>query len=225
MIAKRALNVWRAVVGSGLTELEADHAEAMLDLERLELHKRVQEYNRGLAGYAGLCEKLKTEIGKLDRERGRAQELVESRLAAGDRAAAGRHALRLENLVAQHGELTTQLAQSEASYKALVRQREVALHAARERIESLKRSIDDFKLQRALAELSEWSAGLSGVVGASDGTLLRIKERVEDRCNYEKGRVRVAREGLDTEEARERAANQAEAAEAALRRFESTESA
>ena len=53
MIGKRMWNVWRAVIGSGLSEIEAEHAEAMLDLERTELHDRVHQYNRGLAGYAG----------------------------------------------------------------------------------------------------------------------------------------------------------------------------
>ena len=69
MISKRMFNVWRAVVGSGLTEVEANNAEAMLDLERFELHNKVHEYNRGLAGYAGLSEKLKGEIARLEQER------------------------------------------------------------------------------------------------------------------------------------------------------------
>jgi phage shock protein A len=220
MIGKRMWNVWRAVVGSGLTEVEASHAEAMLDLERSELHAKVHEYNRGLAGYAGLCEKLKSEIARLQAEQARLEPKLRARLDAGDRAGAGRHALRLEAIASELAQHRAQLDESEATYKELVRAREVALVAARDRIENLKRSIGEMKVQEALADLTELAAGLHGSIGMDDGTLERIKDRVDDKRNFAKGRVRVARDAFDTEEVRQREAEQTASAEAALLRYE-----
>lgn len=220
MIGKRMAKIWRAVVGSGLTNLEANHAEAMLDLEREELQRKVFQYNRGLAGHAGVCERLKAEIARLEKEREQLEPKLRSRLAAGEREAAGRHALRLEAIASELAQHSAQLVQTEATYRELVRAREMALVAARDKIESLKRSIGDLKVQEALAELTELAASMQGTIGLSDGTLERIRDRVDDRRNFAAGRVRVARESIDTTEVREREAEQAVLAEAALRRYE-----
>ena len=48
----------------------------------------------------------------------------------------------------------------------------------------------------------------------------RIQARVDEKRNYAKGRVRVARDAFDTEEVRTREAEQTACAEAALRRYE-----
>jgi len=69
-------------------------------------------------------------------------------------------------------------------------------------------------------DLTELAAGMHGSIGLSDGTLERVQERVEDKRNLAKGRVRVARDAFDSEDARLREAEQAASAEAALRRFE-----
>jgi phage shock protein A len=207
-------------VGSGLTELEADNAEAMLDYEREELRRQVARYNQGLAGHAGLCQRIKAEISALEREREQLEPRIRARLSAGDREAAARHALRLENVDERLGRLEQEHDQAEATYRELVRAREQAIQGARARIEQLKRSIDDCKLQEALAELTELASGLQGSLGVSDGTLDRIKERLDERRHYAAGRVRVARESIDTEEIRAREAEQAALADQALTRFE-----
>jgi phage shock protein A len=224
MITKRMYNLWRAMVGSGLTNLEADNAEAMLDLEREELHKKLYHYNRGLAGYAGLSERLKAEIARLDNERKQLEPKLRMRLEQGDRTAAGRHALRLETIASETAQLTTQLAETEATYKDLVRSREVALVAARDRLEGLKRSIGELKVQQALADLTELAAGMHGTLGVSD-TLDRIKDRVDDKRNFAAGRARVARDSIDMTDVHAREAEQEVLCEAALERFERASSA
>jgi phage shock protein A len=212
--------LWRAVAGSGLTELEANNAEAMLDYEREELRKQVAKYNQGLAGHAGLCQRMKAEISALEREREQLEPRIRARLSAGDREAAARHALRLETIDERHARLAQELDEAEATYRELVRAREQAIQGARGRIDQLKRSIDDCKLQEALAELTELASGLQGSLGVSDGTLDRVKERLDERRHYAAGRVRVARESMDTDELRAREAEQAALAELALSRFE-----
>ena len=220
MLTRRVTRLWRAVVGSGLTELEANNAEAMLDYERERLRTQVAKYNAGLAGHAGICHRMKAEIEKLEREREELDPRLRARLSAGDRAAAARHALRLEVVEEQLTRYRKELDEAEATYRELVRAREQAISGARARIDLLKRSIDECKVSEALAELTELASGLQGTLGVTDGTLDRIKERVDERRHYAAGRVRVARESIDTEELRAQEAERVARAEQALERFE-----
>ena len=219
MMTRRIVNVWRAVVGARLTNLEAQHAEEMLDLERERLQQQVFKYNQGLAGHAGLCERLKAEIARLERERRELEPKLRMRLEAGDRVTAGQHALRLESIAKEIDQYTSQHVEAEATYRELVRARQVAIVAAKDKIEGLKRSIGDYRVQQALADLTEMAAGMQGAIGLNDGTLERVKDKVDEKRNYAAGRVRVARESIDTTEVRMREAEQTALAAAALARF------
>src|SRR5689334_9431273 len=132
MMTRRITRLWRAVIGSGVSELETQHAESLLDLEREELQRKVAKYNHGLAGYAGLSERLRGDIARLGREREELEAKLRVRLEASDRAAAGRHALRLEAVLRELTQQRAQLEETENTYRDLVRAREVALVAARE---------------------------------------------------------------------------------------------
>ena len=110
--------------------------------------------------------------------------------------------------------------EAEATYRELVRARQVAIVAAKDKIEGLKRSIGDYRVQQALADLTEMAAGMQGAIGLNDGTLERVKDKVDEKRNYAAGRVRVARESIDSTEVRMREAEQTAMADAALARFE-----
>lgn len=220
MIFQRINRLWRAMVGSGLTELEAHNAEAMLDLERESLREQVGKYNEGLAGYAGLIERLKAEDKRLEKEQADLEPKLRARLAANDRATAGKQALRLEAIAQRRTALATELSETESTYKELTRAREVALVSARERIETLKRSIDECKVQEALADLTELAAGMHGSIGLSDGTLERVRDRMDERKHKAAGRSRVARDSIDVAGVQAQEAEQNAMAQDALARFE-----
>lgn len=220
MLTKRVIQVWRAMLGSGLTNLEVKNAEALLDLEREELRRKVAQYNLGLAGYAAISEKLKADIGRLNLERAQLEPKLRTRLDAQDRASASRLALRLETIDEQLAKHHTQLADTELTYKDLVRAREVALVTARDRIESLKRDIGDLRVQESLADLTEMAAGMHGAIGLTDATLERVQAGVNEKRHFAAGRARVARDAIDVTEIQTREAEQTAMAEAALQRFE-----
>jgi phage shock protein A len=127
----------------------------------------------------------------------------------------------VETLAERQAALTSELAETESTYKELVRAREVALVSARERIEALKRSIDERKVQEALADVTELSAGMHGSIGLSDGTLERVRDRIDERKHHAAGRSRVARDSIDVAALQTQQAEQTAMAEDALRRFES----
>ena len=85
MFGKRMFNVWRAVVGSSLTNLEVSNAESMLELEREDLRQRVAQYNLGLAGYAAVSERLKGDIKRLSAERSQLEPRLQARKRPSDR--------------------------------------------------------------------------------------------------------------------------------------------
>jgi phage shock protein A len=208
------------VVGSTLTEMEANHAEAMLDLERETLREQVGKYNQGLAGYAGVIERLKVERARLMKEQAELQPKLKARLLAQDRATAGKYALRIQAIGERQKVIDQELGETDTTYRELVRARELALSSARTRMEDLKRSIDECKVQEALADLSEMTASMSGTLGHSDGTMERVRERLEERKHYAVGRVRVARDGMDVSSLRAQEDEQTALAEDALRQYE-----
>jgi phage shock protein A len=220
MIIQRIVRIWRAWVGSGLSQLETEHAGELLGLEREQLCSRIAQYNRGLAGYAAMSERLKGQQKKLAHERRTHEARLAARLTAGDRTAAGRHALRIEVIDRESLQHAQRLTETEATYRELVRARDAALAAAGDKIESLKRSIGDYQVQKALAELTEVAAGMHGSLGLSDGTLERLKERVDDKRNLAAGRARVARDGIDTTSIEVQEAERDGIAQQALDRFE-----
>jgi phage shock protein A len=220
MMTSRIARLWRAVIGSGLSELETQHAEELLDLEREDLHRKVSKYNQALAGYAALSERLRAQIERLTREQTDLAPRLRARLEAGDRAAAGKHALRSERIEQELLQLREQREQTEQTYRELVRARDAALVAARDKMEELKRSIGEFRVQEALAELNELAAGMNGTLGVDNATLERLKERIDEKRHMARGRARVAREAIDTSSAQEQEVEQTMLAEAALRRYE-----
>ena len=220
MIARRVMNLWRAVVGSELTQLEVKNAEALLEVEREQLRGKIAQYNLGLAGYAAISEKLKTDIQRLSQERIQLAPKLRARLSANDRVGASRLALRIEVIEELITKQQTQRDETELTYRELVRAREVALVAARDRMDTLKRDIGDLRVQESLADLTEMAAGMQGTIGLSDGTLERVQEGVNDKRNLAAGRARVARDAIDTTEVHARESEHAALAEAALQRFE-----
>lgn len=220
MWVKRIVKLWQALTRPGSTPPSARNAELVLALEQQALQQALLRHGQGLAAHRLLAERLERELLRLQAEKARLLPRIALRLQLGERAAAGRHALRVERIDAELEQLAAQLAQSDAIHKELVRSRAAAVVAARERIEALRRGIGQLKLQEALAELSELSAGMQGVPGTPHGTLEAVQARLDARCDFAAGRVRVARELSDVNATQQIELEQEALASAALARFE-----
>src|SRR6201999_519155 len=115
-----------------------------------------------------------------------------------NRELAGQMALRLQTTERELEENRRQLEQAENTYKELVRARDVAVTTARNKIESLKNSISDMKMKKALAEVTEMASGMVTTIGGSGDTLDRLQGMVEEEREKAAGRLRVARDSMDT---------------------------
>ncbi|HSJ03868.1 MAG TPA: PspA/IM30 family protein, partial [Verrucomicrobium sp.] len=190
---QRITNLFKGFLGLFISGLEKRNPEALLEVEKENLRKQMAQFNQGLAAHAGLCEKLMSQVKRLEKQEQELKAKAAANLRAGNQQAAGELALELQATRRELADNTSQLGDAEKTYKELVGARDVAVKAARSKIESLRRGIDDLKMQRALAEMNEMAGGMLTKIGGSGDTLDRLHEMVEDERTRAAGRSRVAR--------------------------------
>ena len=195
---RRISNLFRGFLSLFVSGLERQNPEALLEVEKENLRRQIGQYNTGLASHAGMCERLMTQVRKLETDQRDLRARTTANLRAGNRQVAGELALRLQTVERELDENRKQLGQAETTYKELVRARDVAVSTARNKIESLKSSIDDMKMKRALAEVTEMATGMVTQIGGAGETLDRLHEMVEEEREKAAGRLRVARDSMDT---------------------------
>lgn len=220
---KRITNLFRGFVGLFVGGLERRNPEALLEVERENLRKQIAQYNQGLAEHAGLCERLMSQVKKLEIEENDLRAKTAANLRAGNKDSAGQYALRLQTVSAQLKENRGQTEAAEKTYQELVRAREVSVRAAQSKIEALKYSLSDLKIKNATAELNEMAAGMIQQIGGSGDTLGRLTEMVEEDRQKAAGRARVARDSLDTSDIHMKDAEQKALADQALADFAAKE--
>ena len=79
----------------------------------------------------------------------------------------------------------------------MTKARDVTIQEAKRKIESLKFGIQDMKIQKATAELSEMATGMVSELGGSGETLDRLEGIVREQREKAAGRARVARDSVD----------------------------
>jgi phage shock protein A len=193
---RRIANLIRGFLSLFISGMERQNPEVLLELEKENIRRQIANYNQGLAAHAGLCERLMTQVKRLEQEERELRAKTAANLRAGNHDLASQQALRLQTVQRELEENRTQLESAEATYKELLRTRDIAVKAALAKIEALKNSIDDLKIKRATAELSEMASGMISQIGGSGDTLNRLHGMVEEEREKAAGRARVARDSL-----------------------------
>ncbi len=216
---KRIANLFRGFLGLFVSGMERANPEALLEVEKENLRKQIANYNQGLASHAGLCERLMTQVKKLETEERELRAKATANLRAGNRESAGQYALRLQAVTAQLAENRTQVGQAEKTYSELIRARDVSIKAAQDKIEALKYSLTDLKIKKATAEMAEMATGMISSIGGSGDTLNRLHEMVEEDREKAAGRARVARDSIDLSSVQMKESEQKALADQALADF------
>ncbi len=219
----RLANLFRAFLHLFISGVEKRNPEALLELEQENLRKQIGSYNQGLAAHAGLAERLIGQVRKLETEERELRARTTAHLRAGNQSAAAQHALRLQTVARELEENRRQMAQAEETYQNLIKARDVAVNAARAKIEGLKGAINDMRMKKAMAEMNEMAAGMIGEIGGSGDTLNRLHEMVEEERNKAAGRARVARDAIDMSQINVKEAEQQALADQALAEFAAAE--
>ena len=193
----RLTNLIRGFFGLFISGLEKKNPQALLELEKENLRKQIAKYNQGLAGHAGLCERLIGQVRRLERETEDLRAKTAANLRAGNKDLAGQLALRYQASKKELDENHAQLTDAEKTYQELLRARDAAVTAARSKIEEITRGLREVQIKQATAELNEMAAGLVAEMGGSGETLNRLHEIVEEQREQAAGRARVARDSMD----------------------------
>src|SRR5246500_3651986 len=220
---RRLSNLVRGFFSLFISGLERQNPEALLEVEQENLRKQIGQYNQGLASHAGLCERLISQVRQLEGEQRDLKAKTSANLRAGNRTAAAQYALRLQTVSRELEENRKQLEQAETTYKDLLKARDVAVSSARAKIESLRSSISDLKMKKAMAELTEMASGMISPIGGSGDTLDRLQTMVEDERTKAAGRARVARDSMDMSGVQLKEAEQNALADQALADFAAKE--
>lgn len=223
MIFRRIGNLFRGFLSLFVSGIERQNPEALLELEQENLRKQIGSYNQGLAGHAGLAERLMSQVRKLEAEERDLRAKTGAHIRAGNKAAAGQMALRLQTVTRELEENRRQMESAEETYKNLIRARDVAVTAARNKIASLKGAINDMKMNKAVAEMNEMATGMIGQIGGSGDTLNRLHEMVEEERTKAAGRARVAKDSLDMSDINVKEAEMNALADQALADFAAAE--
>src|SRR5688572_27903073 len=115
----RIANLFRGFLSLFVSGIEKRNPEALLEVERENLRTQIARYNDGLASHAGLCERLITQVKRLEAEEKDLRARTSANLRAGNKDLAGQLALRLQSVTQQLAENRTQMQQAEETYKNL----------------------------------------------------------------------------------------------------------
>ena len=223
MILSRIANLFRGFLSLFVSGIERRNPEALLEVERENLRAQIAQYNQGLASHAGLAERLMSQVRKLETEEQELRARTTANLRAGNRDLAGQLALRLQTVTRELEENRKQASQADDTYKNLLKARDVSIKAARDKIEKLRYSLDDLKVKKAMAEMTEMASGMVSQIGGAGDTLDRLHTMVEEEREKASGRMRVARDSFDTRDIQMKEAEQQALAEQALADFAAKE--
>ncbi len=220
---RRIANLFKGFLSLFVSGIERSNPEALLEVEKENLRRQIAKYNEGLASHAGLCERLMTQVRKLESDQRDLRSKTGANLKAGNRELAGQYAMRLQTVERELEENRGQLAQAEKTYRDLVMARDVSVNAAKQKIESLRQSLSDLKVKKAMAELTEMASGMVTKIGGSGDTLDRLHGMVEEEREKAAGRVRVAKDSFNTTDLQMKEVEQKAMADQALADFAARE--
>lgn len=219
----RIANLFRAFLNVFVGSIERQNPEALLELEKENLRKQIANFNQGLAAHAGLAERLMGQVRKLESDQKDLRAKAAANLKAGNKAAAGQYALRLQTVERELEENRRQLEGAEATYQNMLKARDVSIQSAKAKIESLRGAIADMRMNTAMAEMQEMAAGMIGTIGGSGDTLNRLHDMVEEERTKAAGRARVAKDSIDMSDVNLKEAEQTALADQALADFAARE--
>ncbi|MEK6702421.1 MAG: hypothetical protein AABZ53_09170 [Planctomycetota bacterium] len=219
----RIANLIKGFLSLFVSGVERRNPEALLEVERENLRKQIGQYNQGLASHAGLCERLMSQVKKLEADEKDLRAKTAANLKVGNKQAAGQYALRLQTVTRELTENRAQLESAETTYQNLLKARDVAISTAQSKLEALRRDLDGLKVKKAMAELTEMASGMITTIGGSGDTLDRLHKMVNEDKEKAAGRVRVAQDTMNMGDVKLKEAEQSALADQALADFAAAE--
>ena len=188
----RTWNVVHGLLSRLVSVFERRNPEALLEREQERFRGLVGQFNTGLVTHATLAERLKSMVAGNEQKLAQVTTRMQALVRAGDRKAAGRHALEVQQLEAALAGDRKKLEEAEAKYRYLVQARDSAAAETRARLEQLRFQIGDLKVNRAMADLENMAAAMVGGLSDPGDGINRLNEMVSEENDKARARARVA---------------------------------
>jgi phage shock protein A len=200
---QRILNVIRAYLGFFLWREEKREPQEILAAEQQALRKQEMQFNQGLAAHAAACERFSAEVLRLEKLEADCKAQAAAQLKAGDAGLAGQFALKLQNIRKDLAYYRGQIQEARGMYQELLRVRDAFVSSTRQKIEELRRQLDEIKLKESLAEMNSACGHLVSQFGGSSDRLDRMLARAKEQQAHVEGRAWASMELLDADAVRE----------------------
>lgn len=189
---QRIAKLFKGFLSLFISGLEDRNPRALLEAEIVSFHEAVGSFNTNLAKQAGLVERLRDQIRKLQKEADLAKARATAVYNAKQFEEAGRLALTLKQLQTDLAENESQLASAEQLYQNLTRQRDTYVREAQRRIDAIKQKMSRAEMAESQAKLAEIASSTAFDMAGSGATLQRMEERLDERVAEATGKARVA---------------------------------
>jgi phage shock protein A len=203
-IFSRIGRLFRGFFGLFISGIEERNPEALMEAAREEFRYKMTQYNLALARMAGVAERLKSQIkGKTVR----AQDLERRILAnhhAGNMELAGSLARELQELKADLGTDTNELAETEQAYQSNLRQAKVVQKEFEDKVRGLEKQLSQVKIKEAQAEAAAALGNTAFKVGDLGDTMKTVEEALAKRYEVSAGKARVAKDLVDMDKVQEK---------------------
>jgi phage shock protein A len=209
----------RGFFGLFISGLEEANPEALLDAAKQDFRNKMALYNSAVARMAGIAERLKSQIKTKTLK---ADDLTRRILAnnrAGNLDLAGSLARELQELKADLGHDTAELADTEEAYQNNLRQIKMAQKDFEDKVRRLENQISQVKVKEAQAEAAGAMSNVAFKVGDLGDTMKTVEDALNKRYEVSAGKARLAKDLVDTGALREKEAESKALEQNALAEF------
>jgi phage shock protein A len=189
---ERLAKLMKGFMSMFVSGLEQANPRALLEAEIVSFQEAVANFNTNLAKQAGMTEKQREQVKRLNREADALKGRTAAMMAAGQTGEAGRLALQLKQTLADAADAAQQLEQSDELYKNLTRQRDVYVRDAQRRIEAIKAKLSKAEMAESQAKLAEIANNVAFDMSGSGASLNRLEQNLDERVAVATGKARVA---------------------------------
>jgi phage shock protein A len=188
----------RGFFGLFISGLEEKNPEALMDAAKQDFRNKMAMYNQALARMAGIAERLKAQIKT---KTVKAQDLERRILAnhsAGNLQLAGSLARELQELRADLGHDTQELADTEEAYQNNLRQAKLAQKEFEDKVRRLESQLSQVRVKEAQAEAASAMSNVAFKVGDLGDTMKTVEDVLNKRYEMSAGKARLAKDMVDT---------------------------
>lgn len=193
---QRIINVLRAYIRQFISGVRDDDPERLLARQQENLRKQMALLHQALVARAGASEKLLSITKRLQGEEELLKSSAANFLQSGRQREAAETALRLQRVRQDLEQAQKQWQESESHYKELVVVRDTAIKASNEKMQELRKDLDELRMKNSLADACLRAGNVATEIGGNTISLEKIHDQIKSEIAKADGRSWAAHDTL-----------------------------